>query len=150
MDLRDLAEIDHISRQMFADDTQCEAALDACWEHAYDLLTEYWNAMETLTTDLVTLEWITGAEAHTIIRQAIGEKNYDWRLDTLKDDPVNQQRAVFDATREQLISDFVSGTITEQELEEGIGLLRQKRQKLLHASAAWAWYRSLTSYEKQE
>jgi hypothetical protein len=143
MDLRDLAEIDHISRQMFADDTQREAALDGCWEHAYDLLTKHWNAIETLTTDLVTLEWVTGAEAHTIIRQAIGEKNDDWRLDILKDDPVNQQRAVFEATRKQLIADFVCGAITEQELEARIGLLRQKREKLLHTSAAWAWYHSL-------
>lgn len=145
MDLQDIAEIDHISRQMFPDDTQREAALDTCWEQAYDLLNDHWNAIETLRTNLVTLEWVTGAEAHTTIRQAIGEKNDDWRLDILKDDPVNQQRAAFNATREQLISDFVSGTITEQELEEGIGLLRQKREKLLHTSAAWAWYRSLSS-----
>ena len=148
MDLHDLAEIDHISRQMFADDTQREAALDTCWEHAYNLLTEHWNAIDTLATNLVTLEWVTGAEAHTIIRQAIGEKNDDWRLDILKDDPVNQQRAVFDATREQLIADFVNGAITEQEMEEGIGLLRQKREKLLRSSAAWAWYRSLILREK--
>jgi hypothetical protein len=150
MDLRDLAEIDHISRQMFPDDTQREAALDGGWEHAYDLLTKHWNAIETLATDLVTLGWVTGAEAHTIIRQAIGEKNDDWRLDILKDDPVNQQRAVFDATRKQLTDDFVSSAITEQEMKEEFGLLRQKREKLLRSSAAWEWYRSLTSYEKQE
>ncbi len=143
MELRDLAEIDHISRQMFPDDTQREAALDVSWEQVYDLLTDHWNAIETLATNLATLEWITGAEAHAIIRQAIGEKNDDWRLDILKNDPVNQQRAAFEAARKQLITDFVNGAITEQELEEGIKLLRQKRQELLQSSAAWAWYRSL-------
>jgi hypothetical protein len=81
MDLRDLAEIDHISRQMFPEDTQREAALDVSWGHVYDLLTDHWNAIEPLATNLATLEWITGAEAHTIIRQAIGEKHDDWRLD---------------------------------------------------------------------
>jgi len=143
MEHQDLAEIDHISRQMFPDDTQREAALDECWEHVYDLLTEHWNAIDTLATNLVTLEWVTGAEAHTIIRQAIGEKNDDWRLDILKNGPVNQQRAAFEATRKQLTDDFVSGAITEQEMEEGLGLLRRKRQKLLRSSAAWEWYRSI-------
>jgi hypothetical protein len=37
-EFRDLVEIDHISRQMFPDDTQREAALDVSWEHVYDLL----------------------------------------------------------------------------------------------------------------
>ena len=150
MEHQDLTEIDQISRQMFTDGTQREAALDVCWEQVYDLLTDHWNAIETLATNLVTLEWVTGAEAHTIIRQAIGEKNDDWRLDILKNDPVNQQRAAFEATRKQLVTDFVNGAITEQELEEGIELLRQERQKLLQSSAAWAWYGSLTSNGKSE
>jgi hypothetical protein len=46
---------------MFADDTQREAALDICWEQGSDLLTDHWNAIETLA---ITLEWVTGADDH--------------------------------------------------------------------------------------
>jgi hypothetical protein len=150
MERRDLAEIDQIARTMFPDDTQREAALDGCWEQAYDLLSDHWKAVDTLATDLTTLEWVTGAEAHTIIRQAIGERNDDWRLDILENEPVNQQRAAFEATRKQLLDDFINNIITEQELEEGLELIRQKRQSLLHTSAAWAWYQSLTGNGESE
>jgi hypothetical protein len=61
----------------------------------------------------------------------------------LKNDPVHQQRAAFEATRKQLITDFVNGVMTEQALEERIVLLRQERQKFLPSLATWARYRSL-------
>jgi len=90
--LQDGAEIEQLSREMFEDDAQRTMALDACWKHAYDLLTTHWNAVKTLAGELLALQWVTGAEAHSIIRKALGEEQGDWRWDVLQADPINEQR----------------------------------------------------------
>ena len=65
--LQDGTEIEQLSREMFADDAQRTVALDACRKQASDLLTAHWNAVKTLAGELLALQWVTGAEAHTII-----------------------------------------------------------------------------------
>ena len=132
--LQDVAEIEQLSREMFADDAQRTVALDACWKQAADLLTTHWNAVKTLAGELLALQWVTGAEAHTIIGEALGEEQGDWRWDVLQADPINQRRTVFAAERKQLVADFLKGVITEQELDEGMAGIQQERLKILRST----------------
>src|SRR2546421_6031747 len=95
-DLQDRAEIEQLSKEMFEDDTQRTTALETCRMEASDLLTTHWNAVKTLagallvlrsSSDirrmrcrrvktlagaLLVLRWLTGAEAHAIIGEALG------------------------------------------------------------------------------
>jgi len=105
--LQDIAEIEQLSREMFADDAPRTVALDACRRQASDLLTTHWHAVKTLAGELVALQWLTGAEAHTIIGEALGEEQGDWRWDVVQADPINQRRTVFAAERKQLVADFL-------------------------------------------
>jgi hypothetical protein len=111
--VQDGAEIEQLSREMLEDDAQRTVALDACWRHASDLLTTHWHAVKTLAGELLALQWLTGAEAHTIIGEALGEEQGDWRLDVLQADPINQRRTAYAAERKQLVVDFLKGVITE-------------------------------------
>src|SRR5437588_1383162 len=65
--LQDEAEIEQLSGEMFEDDAQRTMALDTCRKQASDLLTTHWDAVKTLAGELLALQWLTGAEAHTII-----------------------------------------------------------------------------------
>lgn len=141
--LQDVAEIEQLSREMFADDTQRTVALDACRKQASDLLTTHWNAVKTLAGELLALQWVTGAEAHTIIGEALGEEQGDWRWDLLQADPINQRRTVFAAERKQLVADFLKGVITEQELDQGMARIQQERLKILQSTPAWHFFGSL-------
>jgi hypothetical protein len=142
-ELQDVAEIEQLSREMFADDAQRSLALDACWKQAHDLLTPHWSAVKTLAGELLALQWLTGAEAHTIIREALGEEQDDWRWDVLQADPINQRRTAFAAERKQLVDDFLKGVITEHELDEGMTRIQQERLKILQSTPAWHFFGSL-------
>jgi hypothetical protein len=141
--LQDIAEVEQLSREMFEDDAQRTMALDACRKHASDLLTTHWNAVKTLAGELLALQWVTGAEAHTIIGEALGEEQRDWRLDVLLGDPINQRRTAFAAERKQLVADFLKGVITEQELDEGMARIQQERLRILQSTPAWHFFGSL-------
>ena len=136
-DLQDEAEIEQLSGEMFEDDTQRTLALDACLKQASDLLTAHWEAVKALVGELLALQWLTGAEAHSIIREALGEKQGDWRLDVLQADPINQRRTAFVVRRKQLVADFLKGEITEQELDTGMARIQQERLTILQSTPAW-------------
>ncbi len=142
-DLQDEAEIERLSREMFADDAQRTIALDTCRKQASDLLTTHWDAVKTLAGELLALQWVTGAEAHTIIGEALGEKQGDWRWDVVQADPINQRRTEFAAERKQLIADFLKGVITEHELDEGMARIRAERLNILKSTSAWHFFGSL-------
>jgi hypothetical protein len=142
-DLQDVAEIEQLSREMFADDAQRSLALDACWKQAYDLLTTHWSVVKTLAGELLALQWVTGAEAHTIIGEALGEEQGDWRWDVLQADPINQQRTAFAAERKRLVADFLKGVMTEQELDERMARIQEERLNILQSTPAWHFFGSL-------
>src|SRR5438874_31228 len=83
---------------------------------------------------LIALRWLSGAEAHSIIREALGEEQGDWRWDVLQADPINQRRTAFAVQRKQLVADFLKGVITEQELDEGMAGIRQERLTILQST----------------
>jgi hypothetical protein len=141
--LQDVVDSEQISRRMFEDEEQRMLTLNACWEQAYDLLTSHWSAVKTLAGELLVLKWITGAEVHTLIRGAIGEEKIDWRLNFLQDDPINQRRAEFGAERKRLVTDFIKGVITEQELDNQMTKIQEERLKILQNSPMWHFYGSL-------
>lgn len=82
-DLQDRSEIEQLAGEMFGDDEERSMALDACRKHASDLLTTLWDAVKALAGALLALQWLTGAEAHSIIGEALGEEQGDWRRDVL-------------------------------------------------------------------
>jgi hypothetical protein len=141
--LQDRAEIEQIAREMFEDHAQRTIALDTCRKQASDLLTTHWDAVKTLTGELLALQWLTGAEAHTIIGEALGEEQSDWRWDLLQADPINQRRTVFAVRRKQLVADYLKGVITEQELDEGMARIQQERLTILQSTPAWHFFGSL-------
>jgi hypothetical protein len=141
--LQDVTETEQLSREMFEDDAQPTMALDGCRKQASNLLTTHWNAVKMLAGALLALQWVTGAEAHTIIGEALGEEQGDWRWDVLQTDPINQRRTAFAAERKQLIADFLKGIITEQELDEGMARIQQERLKILQSTPAWHFFGSL-------
>jgi hypothetical protein len=141
--LQDEAEIEQLSREMFEDTPQRAIALDACREQASYLLTTHWNAVKALVGELLALQWLTGAEAHSIIREALGEEQGDWRWDILQVDPINQRRTAFAVQRKQLVADFLKGVITEQELDDGMARIQQERLRILQSTAAWHFFGSL-------
>ena len=142
-DLQDGAEIEQLSREMFEDDAECTVALDACWKQASDLLITHWNAVKTLAGELLALQWVTGAEAYSIIRQALGEVQGDWRWNVLQADPINQRRTAFAAERKRLVADFLKGVITEQELDERMARIQEERLNILQSTPAWHFFGSL-------
>jgi hypothetical protein len=141
--LQDEAEIEQLSKEMFADDAQRTMALNSCRKQASELLTTHWNALKTLAGALLALQWLTGAEAYAIIGEALGEEQGDWRWDVLQADPVNQRRPAFAAERKQLVADFLKGVITEQELDNGMARIQQERLRILQSTAAWHFFGSL-------
>jgi len=141
--LQDGAEIEQLSREMFEDDAQRTVALDACWRHASDLLTTHWHAVKTLEGELLALQWVTGAEAHTIIGEALGEEQGDWRRDVLQADPINQRRTAYAVERKRLVADFLKGVITEQELDERMVRIQEERLNILQSTPAWHFFGSL-------
>ncbi len=142
-DLHDVTEIEQIAREMFADDAQRTVALDACRKQAHDLLTTHWSVVKTLAGELLPLQWVTGAEAHTIIWEDLGEEQGDWRWDVLQVDPINQRRAAFAAERKRLVVDFLTGVITEQELDDGMARILEERLNILQSTPAWHFFGSL-------
>jgi hypothetical protein len=142
-DQQDRAEIEQLSREMFEDDAQQTSALDTCRKQASGLLTTHWNAVKTLAGELIALQWLTGAEAHAIIGEALGEEHGDWRWDVLQADPVNQRRTAFAAQRKQLVADFLKGVITEHELDKGMAKIKQERLTILQSTPAWHFFGSL-------
>jgi len=142
-DLQDRAEIEQLSKEMFEDDAERTMALDIGWKQASDLLTTHWDAVKTLAGALLVLQWLTGAEAHAIIGEALGEEQGDWRWDVLQADPINQRRTAFAAQRKQLVVDFLKGVITEQELDSGMERIQQERLTILQSTPAWHFFGSL-------
>lgn len=140
---QDIAEIEQLSGEMFEDDAQRIVALETCRKQASDLLTTHWDAVKTLAGELLALQWLTGAEAYTIIGEALGEEQGDWRWDVLQADPINQRRTEFAAQRKQLVADFLKEVITEQELDEGMAGIQQERLRILQSTPAWHFFGSL-------
>ncbi|SRR5579875_3043791 len=140
---QDEAEIEQLSREMFEDDAHRTLALDACRKQASDLLTKHWEAVKALAGELLALQWLTGAEAHTIIGEALGEEQGDWRWDVVQADPINQRRTAFAAERKQLVADFLKGVITERELDEEMERIQQERFTILQNTPAWHFFGSL-------
>ena len=99
--------------------------------------------MKTLAGELFVQQWLTGAEAHTIIREALGEEQGDRRWDLLQADPINQRRTEFVVRRKQLVTNFLKKVITEHELDEGMAEIQQERLKLLQSTPAWHFFGSL-------
>jgi hypothetical protein len=128
---------------MFEDDAERTMALDACRKQASDLLTTHWDAVKTLAGELLALQWMTGAEAHAIIGEALGEEQGDWRWNVLQADPINQRRTAFAAQRKQLVADFLKGVITEHELDDGMERIQQERLKILQSTPVWHFFGSL-------
>jgi hypothetical protein len=118
-------------------------ALDSCRKQASDLLRTHWDAVKALAGALLALQWLTGAEAHSIIGEALGEEQGDWRWDVLQADPINQRRTAFAVQRKQLVADFLKGVITEQELDEGMARIQQERLAILQSTPAWHFFGSL-------
>jgi hypothetical protein len=141
--LQDEAEIEQLSGEMFADDAERAITLDVCRKQASDLLTTHWDAVKALAGELLALQWLTGAEAHSIIGEALGEEQGDWRWDVLKADPVNQRRTAYAAQRKQLVADFLNGVITEHELDESMARIQQERLTILQSTPAWHFFGSL-------
>jgi hypothetical protein len=79
-DKADFDTIYRLSLEMFPDDEQRQAVQKVCRSQAWDILTRHWSAVTLLASHLLEQGRITGGEAHKIIRQAIGEKDDDWRL----------------------------------------------------------------------
>jgi hypothetical protein len=140
---QDEAEIEQLSHEMYDDEEERTIALDACRNQASELLTTHWDAVKTLAGELLALQWLTGAEAHAIIGEALGEEQGDWRWDVLQADPVNQRRTAFAAQRKQLVADFLQGVITEQELDAGMAKIQQERLAILQSTPAWHFFGSL-------
>lgn len=140
---QDEAEIEQLSHEMFDDDEERTIALDACRNQASELLTTHWDAVKTLAGELLALQWLTGAEAHSIIGEALGEEQGDWRWDILQADPVTRRRTAFAAQRKQLVADFLQGVITEQDLDEGMAKIQQERLTILQSTPAWYFFGSL-------
>ena len=140
--LQDEAEVEQLSREMFADDEQRIMALDACRKQASELLTTHWDAVKTLAGELLVLQWLTGAETHTIIGEALGEEQGDWRWEVLQADPINQRRTAFAVQRKHLVADFLKGVITEQELDEGMARMQHERLTILQSTPAWHFFGS--------
>ena len=128
---------------MFGDDAERSMALDACRKQASDLLRTHWDAVKALAGALLALQWLTGAEAHSIIGEALGEEQGDWRWDILQADPINQRRTAFTVQRKQLVADFLKGVITEQELDDGMAGIQQERLAILQSTPAWHFFGSL-------
>ena len=101
------------------------------------------ETLKTLAGALLALQWLTGAEAHAIIGEAVGEEQGDWRWEVLQADPVNQRRTAFAAQRKQLVADFLKGVITEQELDERMEGIQQERLAILQSTPAWHFFGSL-------
>lgn len=89
--LQDRAAIEQLAGEMFGDDAEHSMALDTNRKQASDLLTTHWDAVKMLAGELLVLKWLTGAEAHSIIGEALGEKQGDWRWDVLQADPINHR-----------------------------------------------------------
>ena len=106
-------------------------------------MTTHWNAVKALAGELLALQWLTGAEAHSIIGEALGEEQGDWRWDVLQADPINQRRTEFTAQRKQRVVDFLKGVITEHELDQGMAGIQQERLTILQSSPAWHFFGSL-------
>ena len=142
-DLQDRAEIEQLAGEMFGDDAQRSMALDTCRKQASDLLRTHWDAVKTLAGELLALQWLTGAEAHTIVGEALGEEQGDWRWDVLQADPINQRRTAFAAQRKRLVTDFLKEVITEHELDDGMERIQQERLTNLQSTPAWHFFGSL-------
>ena len=142
-DLQDRAEIEQLAGEMFGDDAERSMALDSCRKQASDLLTTHWDAVKALAGELLAQQWLTGAEAHAIIREALVEEQDDWRWDVLQADPVNQRRIEFTAQRKQLVAGFLQGVISEQELDDGMERIQQERLTILQGTPAWHFFDSL-------
>jgi hypothetical protein len=142
-DLQDRAEIEQLSKEMFGDEAERSTALDTCRKQASDLLTTHWDAVQALAGELLALQWLTGAEAHSIIGEALGEDQGDWRWDVLQADPINQRRTAFAVQRKQLVAAFLKGVITEQELDERMEGIQQERLAILQSTPAWHFFGSL-------
>lgn len=142
-DLQDRADIEQLAGEMFGDDAERSMALDTCRKQASDLLRTHWEAVKALAGELLALQWLTGAEAHTIMGEALGEKQGDWRWDVLQADPINQRRTAFALQRKQLVADFLKGVITEQELDDGMERIQQERLAILQSTPAWHFFGSL-------
>jgi hypothetical protein len=142
-DLQDRAEIEQLSKEMFEDDAERTMALDSCRKQASDLLTTHWEAVKALAGELLALQWLTGAEAHSIIGEALGKEQVDWRWGVLQADPINQRRTEFEVQLKQLVADFLKGVITEQELDEGMAKIQQERLTILQSTPAWHFFGSL-------
>jgi hypothetical protein len=142
-DLQDRAEIEQLSKEMFEDKVERTMALDTCRKQACDLLTTHWDAVKALAGELLALRWLTGAEAHTIIGEALGEEQGDWRWDVLQADPINQRRTEYAVQHKQLVAGFLQGVITEQELDDGMARIQQERLAILQSTPAWHFFGSL-------
>jgi hypothetical protein len=142
-DLQDRAEIEQLSKEMFEDDAQRNMALETCQKQASDLLTTHWEAVKALAGELLALQWLTGAEAHAIIGEALGEEQGDWSWDVLQADPINQRRTAFAMQRKQLVAGFLKGAITEQMLDDGMERIQQERLTILQSTPAWHFFGSL-------
>jgi hypothetical protein len=65
---------------MFETDDERLAMQRMCQQQAEGILKTRWHAVEALVTILLQQGWLTGGQAHTVIREALGETEPDWRL----------------------------------------------------------------------
>lgn len=80
IDKADVATISLWFLDMFDTDEERQTMQRECSLQAEAILTSHWNAVEILATALLKQDWLAGGKAHTLIREALGETGYEWRL----------------------------------------------------------------------
>jgi hypothetical protein len=86
----DLEQIHEILTQIGINEQQRKTIADASWMHAQKILSEYWPAVDALSTALLKGESLSGSAAHSLIWQTVGYPDSDWRFQALN---IKQRRA---------------------------------------------------------
>jgi ATP-dependent Zn protease len=80
----DRADFDYIylwSLEAFDSDEQRLRVQKACREQAREIIERYWYVVDELAASLLEKGVLSGREVYQIIRQAMGETGFDWRLE---------------------------------------------------------------------
>lgn len=85
----DLEKIDQLLLQIGSDEQQRSHLKETCWKQAQKLLSDHWDAVNTIATCLLGQSSLTGGEAHRLIRKSIGETKSDWRVEVWKTQEMN-------------------------------------------------------------
>ena len=76
----DVEKIDQLLSHISANRKQRSRVKHAQWKKAQKIVSDYWYAVDALTALLLYQGRMTGGEAHSFLRDVIGETGDDWRL----------------------------------------------------------------------